>query len=47
MSEAPARLGKAWSEEEVVQLLQNIRKKKDICEIADIHQSYNQMAMGM
>jgi hypothetical protein len=38
MTEPPARLGKLWSEEEVVQLLQNIRKKKEINEIAKIHQ---------
>ena len=38
MSEAPARVGKAWSEEEVVQLLQNIRKKKGVDEIAKIHE---------
>jgi hypothetical protein len=38
MSETPARLGKSWSEEEVVQLLQNIRKKKAVDEIAKIHE---------
>jgi hypothetical protein len=33
-----ANMGKVWHDDEVLQLLQNIKKKKTIHEIAEIHQ---------
>jgi hypothetical protein len=37
-SEHPANMGKPWLDDEILQLLQNIRKKKPIKEIAEQHQ---------
>ena len=34
----PARMGKSWAEEEVVQLLASIKKQKTIADIATEHQ---------
>lgn len=34
----PSRKGKAWSDDEILQLLTSIRKKKTIDEISKIHQ---------
>ena len=34
----PANMGKAWLDEEVIQLLQEIKRKKSIQEIAEQHQ---------
>ena len=36
-SKYPANMGKAWSDDEVLQLLQGIRKKKTMEEIAEEH----------
>ena len=38
VSSIPANMGKTWSDDEVLQLLQNIRKKKSFEEIAVEHQ---------
>lgn len=37
-SKYPARMGKAWDDEEIVKLLQSIRKKKSIEDIAIEHE---------
>jgi hypothetical protein len=37
-TENPANMGKPWLDDEILQLLQNIRKKKPIEEIAQQHQ---------
>jgi hypothetical protein len=34
----PVRMGKAWDDDEILQLLTSIRKKKTIDEISEIHQ---------